>query len=111
MVANLWDVTDRDIDRFCRALIQAWQRQAASAAGAAPHASAGQRAQQGEKAMGALRLGDEESMCVDERGKSVDGGGDTGSVHAAMHEARAACRLRFLTGAAPVCYGLPVRFV
>ena len=31
-----------------------------------------------------------------------------GSLLAAVAHARAACRLRYLTGAAAVCYGLPV---
>ena len=43
-VANLWDVTDRDIDRFSAALLEAWgtdqqQQQGGSAAGA--HMAAG----------------------------------------------------------------------
>jgi len=61
-VANLWDVTDRDIDRFANNLLAAWLR------GSSP---------------GEL-LGD------------------------AMAEARGACKLSRLIGAAPVCYGLPI---
>ena len=58
LVANLWDVTDGDIDRYCAALVGA--------------ATAG------------------------------------GSLPKAVAAARAACRLPFLTGAAAVCYGVPV---
>lgn len=61
-VANLWDVTDRDIDRFANNLLAAWLR------GPSP---------------GEL-LGD------------------------SMAEARGACKLSRLIGAAPVCYGLPI---
>ena len=62
LVGNLWDVTDRDIDRFAEALLCAWL------------AAAG------------------------------EGSAD---VHSGLEGARRACRLRALTGAAPVCYGLP----
>ena len=59
-VANLWDVTDRDIDRFASNLLEAWL--------------------QGSSDL----LGD------------------------SVAEARGACKLSHLIGAAPVCYGLPV---
>ena len=59
-VANLWDVTDRDIDRFANNLLEAWL--------------------QGSSDL----LGD------------------------SVAEARGACKLSHLIGAAPVCYGLPV---
>ena len=71
-MANLWDVTDKDIDRFAEALLQAWLQHAASDAGG----------QQGPGAGGA-------------------------AVHTGLEDARRACKLRALTGAAPVCYGLP----
>ena len=60
LVANLWDVTDADIDRFCRATLE---------------------------------------QCT--RG---------GSLLQAVAQARSACKLRFLTGAAAVCYGVPLDF-
>eukprot|EP00775_Hariotina_reticulata_P008004 gene8004-8202_t len=52
-VANLWDVTDRDIDRFAQAMLEQWLR-----------------------------------------GSSTS-------------RSRQSCKLRWLVGAAPVCYGLP----
>lgn len=58
-VANLWDVTDGDIDRFSRRLLGRWV-----------------------------------------------GGGER-DVAASVGGSREACRLRWLIGAAPVCYGLP----
>ena len=60
-MANLWDVTDGEIDRLCAALLT--------------HAT--------------------------EEG---------GSLLGAVTKARAACRLRFLTGAAAVVYGVPLAF-
>jgi separase len=62
LVANLWDVTDGEIDRFCAALLK--------------HTT--------------------------EEG---------GSLLAAVAKARTACRLRFLTGAAAVTYGVPLDFL
>jgi separase len=64
MVANLWDVTDKDIDRFLACLLSSWLS-------------------------------------------------DKGSSHPrtlldVIPKARAACRLPYLIGAAPVVYGFPV---
>jgi separase len=73
LVANLWDVTDRDIDKFSQAVfddlrldgdgVRAW-----NASAAAP-------------------------------GKT--------SVVRAVARAREVCKLKYLTGAAPVVYGIP----
>jgi separase len=62
LVANLWDVTDGDVDRLCQALLI----------------------------------------------RSTRNGG---SLLAAVAAARPACRLSFLTGAAAVCYGVPLDFM
>ncbi|PRW58029.1 Regulator of spindle pole body duplication [Chlorella sorokiniana] len=84
-VANLWDVTDRDIDRFSQAVLTAW-------------------------ISGAGREGGEGSS-----GSSSGGGGGGGSagtdVCAAVAASRGACKLPHLVGAAPVCYGIPSRIV
>ncbi|EMD38775.1 hypothetical protein CERSUDRAFT_92811 [Gelatoporia subvermispora B] len=71
LVANLWDVTDRDIDTFSQSVfddlhltpagVQAWK----------------------------------------------DGEADKTSVVAAVAKARETCKLKYLTGAAPVVYGIP----
>lgn len=61
-VANLWDVTDKDIDRYCQAVLTQWLS---------------------------------------------SGGVEKRDVAAAVGSARMACKLPFLIGAAPVCYGVP----
>jgi separase len=65
LVANLWDVTDRDIDKFSQTVFDS------------------------------LRLtparGEEEGV----------------SVVTAVAQAREACKLKYLTGAAPIVYGIP----
>jgi hypothetical protein len=62
VIGNLWDVTDRDIDRFAVAMLQSFW-------------------------MGHDSL----ATCV--------------------AQARSACRLRYMVGAAPVCYGFPVHLL
>lgn len=92
-VANLWDVTDRDIDRFARAVLAAWLP--APAPGGAPAAPA-------PGAPLERRLHDDE-----DGGEDAGGGRGWAEVAAAVAAARGACRLPHLIGAAPVCYGLP----
>lgn len=75
LVANLWDVTDKDIDRFAESLLNAWLQAVPADEGA-----------------------------VRRHGSS----GESALVHTGMEDARRACKLRALTGAAPVCYGLPL---
>lgn len=60
-LGNLWDVTDRDIDRYTEALLQGWL-----------------------------------------------GGGPGAPLLYYVNQARQAPRLKYLIGAAPVAYGLPV---
>jgi|TARA_X000000368_G_scaffold407550_1_gene387122 separase len=64
VVANLWDVTDKDIDRFSSALVGAWFKHA--------------------------------DLPV------------YSTLSSSVSLARTQCQLQFLTGAAPVVYGLPV---
>lgn len=64
LVGNLWDVTDKDIDRYTKALLES----------------------------------------ITDPSK----GGWTLQDHVAL--TRAACDLQYLTGSAPVVYGLPVLF-
>lgn len=75
-VANLWDVTDRDIDRFAMALLEQWLPADADAPAPSDESAT---------------LGARRSACIS----------------ASVARSRAACRLRHLIGAAPVCYGVP----
>ena len=61
VVGNLWDVTDRDIDRYCLTLIEDF----------------------------------------------VNGQGD--SLAKCVAGARRACKLRYIVGSAPICYGVPLK--
>ncbi|KAJ2661342.1 separin protein [Coemansia sp. RSA 1200] len=92
LVGNLWDVGDKDIDRFAASMLRKW--------GLARFSG------------GTIEIG-YEPACEDS-GKQKDGDGDisngsnTLSLTEAVCNARKACRMPFLTGAAPVVYGLPV---
>ncbi|KAL4079672.1 peptidase family C50-domain-containing protein [Scleroderma citrinum] len=73
LVANLWDVTDRDIDKFTQGVFDR------------------------------LRLTpDDVSQGSSERGEMSGT-----SVVAAIAQSRQLCKLKYLTGAAPVVYGIP----
>ncbi|KAJ2033195.1 separin protein [Coemansia sp. S16] len=78
LVGNLWDVGDKDIDRFAARLLAAWGLDRVSAA---------EIAVKSEVVL---------PLC-----RPV-------SLAEAVCEARKACRMSFLTGAAPVVYGIPV---
>lgn len=69
-MANLWDVTDRDIDRLSKAVLSDYG------------------------------LGEEHAPTA---------GSQPTNVCLALAAARDECKLKYLTGAAPVVYGLPSR--
>lgn len=74
LVANLWDVTDREIDRIAQAV------------------------------MSTLRI-DEETLKKRAAGQCIPG--SPVSVVRAVNESRDKCKLKYLTGAAPIVYGIP----
>ena len=65
LVANLWDVTDKDIDKFSQSVFDK------------------------------LALNQKRS------------GNNSTSIIAAVAQSRDSCKLKYLTGAAPVVYGIP----
>ena len=77
---NLWDVTDRDIDRFAQSVLIDW--------------------------IGAPLEGQGGRNPVD---SDVSGhqSGEINQVVRSLASARRICRMPYLTGAAPVCYGVP----
>jgi separase len=70
-VANLWDVTDRDIDIFSQSVFDKLQ----------------------------LTVDGVSSWTAAKEGKT--------SLVAAVAQSRTSCKLKYLTGAAPVVYGIP----
>ncbi|XP_051146436.1 separase isoform X2 [Andrographis paniculata] len=81
IIANLWEVTDKDIDRFGKAMLNAWLS---------------------ERSDGCCDECGEPRKCMHGRRRRV------GSF---MGGARDACALRYLIGAAPVCYGVPTGII
>jgi len=70
LIANIWDVTDRDIDKFAQSVF------------------------------------DKMRMTREEVDRWNDGSGGV-SVVTAVAQSRNSCKLKYLTGAAPVVYGIP----
>ena len=85
-VANLWDVTDGDIDRFSKTVLQRWLQ---------PRR---EDDTESEDEMGGWSISGRATFELPPREECVGG---------AVADGRAACILPFLIGAAPVCYGVP----
>ena len=96
LVATLWDVTDKDIDRFSYTVLDKWGlfRGTTSEALKSPVKGGGRRA-------AAKRKGKEE-----EENGAVSA--EPVSLVEAVARGRNSCILRYLNGAAPVVYGIPV---
>jgi separase len=90
VVGTLWDVTDKDIDRFSMTVLERWGLFEHEAA-ASPAMARGSPAKRDRKGKG------KEFLC---RGKV--------SLDQAVAEGRSSCILKHLNGAAPVVYGVPV---
>lgn len=91
MVATLWDVTDKDIDRFSETMLQKWglfNSQSAPDSGPVKKSTRG-------KGKGKAHR----SPPLDRGNVSLD---------EAVAHGRGSCILRYLNGAAPVVYGIPV---
>ena len=95
MLATLWDVTDKDIDRFSHTVLEKW----GLFEGRQPHASSSP-VKKGAKQKGKGRARDAEKVKKDEI-NSI-------SLDQAVAQGRDSCILRYLNGAAPVVYGVPV---
>ncbi|KAK4538979.1 hypothetical protein RGQ29_032085 [Quercus rubra] len=112
IVANLWEVTDKDIDRFGKAMLDAWLRERTS-----PSLGCAQsdlvveefeartiRGCKGNVRRKTRRKKSPEVHDTSSIKDSCDHGPKIGSF---MSQAREACTRPFLTGASPVCYGIP----
>ncbi|KAL1884798.1 separin protein [Paecilomyces lecythidis] len=89
LVATLWDVTDKDIDRFAKSTFDMWGLLAGS-----------------EAVQGDVKG---KSRCVKGAVTSQDSMSDRPvALDEAVTKSRTSCLLRYLNGAAPVIYGVPV---
>ena len=112
IVANLWEVTDNDIDRFGKAMLDAWLRERSS-----PSLGCAQCDLVVEELEATTIWGCKGNVRRKTRRKKSPEVHDTSSIKDScdhgpkigsfMSQAREACTLPFLIGASPVCYGIP----
>ncbi|KAG0020475.1 hypothetical protein BGZ80_004133 [Entomortierella chlamydospora] len=97
VVANLWDVTDKDLDRFSMAMFSLWGL-AANRYNSMP-----------DKSRSQVDIDEMDNSHVErigsERAESING--LRLSLVEAVKEAREECKLKYLVGAASVVYGIP----
>ena len=93
VLATLWDVTDKDIDRFSQATLEKWGLFEESTSNVC-----GSPVKRGAKSRGKSK--------VRKANKSVKN--EHRSLDQAVAESRDSCIMRYLNGAAPVIYGVPV---
>jgi len=95
LLATLWDVTDKDIDRFSQAVLEKWglfQQEAPPVSSSPVKKSAKPRGKAKAKEANSVTSAEKKSMSLD----------------SAVAKSRESCILRYLNGAAPVVYGIPV---
>ena len=95
MLATLWDVTDKDIDRFSHTVLEKW---GLFESHQPPVSSSPVKKGPKQKGKGRAKNTDK----VDEEGKKPI------SLDQAVTQSRDSCILKYLNGAAPVVYGVPV---
>uniref|UniRef100_A0A2P2Q6L1 Separase n=1 Tax=Rhizophora mucronata TaxID=61149 RepID=A0A2P2Q6L1_RHIMU len=110
IIANLWEVTDKDIDRFGKSMLDAWLKERSNSSIACMRCNLieefeamnirGGKVNAKKKFPKKVSEASEKSPlkdCCDHRPK----------IGSFMGQAREACTLPFLIGASPVCYGVP----
>ncbi|KAG6557376.1 hypothetical protein Mapa_001306 [Marchantia paleacea] len=114
VIANLWDVTDGDIDRFSKCLLHKWMVLEPESAGEDEINKSIIDLGDCEQAMKEVSNVDESleegTMDTVQPTSKVYPKGDateTVRMSSAVGHSRNACRLPYLIGASPVCYGVP----
>jgi separase len=97
VVGTLWDVTDRDIDRFAGKTFEEWGLFARGTFDGATSKGKGRAKSRAEE---------DDEMSLPGLGDNAPPG--DASLAEAVAGARSACRFRYLNGAAVVLYGIPV---
>lgn len=92
VLATLWDVTDKDIDRFSHTVLEKWGLFQES-----PPEVFSSPIKKGAKCRGKNKIT-----------KSMGKGNERRSLDQAVAEGRDSCIMRYLNGAAPIIYGVPV---
>ncbi|KAI6092343.1 peptidase family C50-domain-containing protein [Hypoxylon rubiginosum] len=100
VVGTLWDVTDRDIDRFAGRVFEEW--------GLMPKGTFAEEASSGSTKGKKVARGGGDGSRKKTRTVVEAGAGQQTSLVEAVAKARDACRFRYLTAAAVCVYGIPV---
>ncbi|XP_022149194.1 separase isoform X2 [Momordica charantia] len=111
IVANLWEVTDKDIDRFGKAVLEAWLRERSSVLPSSPRCDILTKEFEtinisSKRISKKVASKNPPAACESDsssRGRPVT----SRMIGSFLYEAREACNLRYLIGASPVCYGVP----
>jgi separase len=117
VIANLWDVSDKDIDRFSKALLNSWLQENFKASKNCPKCCR-PLTQEFESMTVAAKDDDRPRRKGTRRGKKqqqraeINGSSNCCNcrhrrIASHISEARRACRLPLMIGASPVCYGVP----
>ena len=109
MLANLWDVTDRDIDRLSNGMFSRWglcdeRPKSQGSDGASFEPERGMGLDFGGPSLGERKKQLQASMI----GRKYIATRRGVSLTEALAAARDDCTLKYLNGAAPVIYGVPV---
>ncbi|KAL3692477.1 hypothetical protein R1sor_006128 [Riccia sorocarpa] len=103
VIANLWDVTDGDIDRFSKFLLHKWtDLDSESAKEDNLREVAGRR-----HVVDTLETKAVQILHPREKDVSLGASTETMRLSSAVGRSRTACRLPYLIGSSPVCYGVP----
>ncbi|EPS43867.1 hypothetical protein H072_2091 [Dactylellina haptotyla CBS 200.50] len=92
VVVTLWDVTDKDIDKYSSRVFESWGL------------FKEEKEKKNAKGKGKIKIKHDGEAPVE---KTAQG---TASLCQAAATSRSACKMRYLNGAAPVVYGIPVYF-
>lgn len=109
LVANLWDVTDKDIDKFSFGALKAWglfqDDEILPPTTRSPvKGSTNTRPTRGRNKTAAAAVAAADSSTV----TAAERENDAVTLDQAVAKSRDLCKLRYLNGAAPVVYGIPV---
>ncbi|XP_011008695.1 PREDICTED: separase [Populus euphratica] len=112
IVANLWEVTDKDIDRFGKAMLDAWLKERSSVSLGCDQCNLVAREFEAMnikagKGKAKKKVPKTKSAGTFDGGVALNSCDHRPKIGAFMGQAREACTLPFLIGASPVCYGIP----
>ncbi|KAK8161491.1 peptidase family C50-domain-containing protein [Phyllosticta citrichinensis] len=103
VMGMLWDVTDKDCDRFAVATLSSWGLFTAPKEGSDGESKTHAKGTSSKREKSKSRAADREN-----RQRPVSAGAGVVGLDEAVARSRDACYLRYLNGAAAVVYGIPV---